>query len=323
MRAAFAFRLLDKHMNQFIHVCNECPPEKRGAIPEGYKNNIHWQLGHVLYITHREVLGLSKQPLILPESYKTLFAYGTKPADWTEEPPEWNVLITQLKELRTYIHDTLQDRLDEPVSENFLHAETIGELIYASTMHIFYHQGIIYGMNKSLKAVVIEASDTAIFAGGCFWHMEKSFRELEGVTDVSTGYTGGKDDNPTYKKVVSQTSDHLEAVEIQFDPNVITYEELLLNFWKNVDPTNAGDRSAVFYRSPAQKEIVEASKKELAAARQYSKPVLTKIAAASTFYKAEDEHQNYYKRVRGAVKKTMNKYYSDPRYLEQNMWDWE
>ncbi|CAH1210836.1 Peptide methionine sulfoxide reductase MsrA [Paenibacillus allorhizoplanae] len=337
MRAEFAFRLLDKHINQFIHACNQCPPDKRSVIPEGYKNNVHWHLGHVLYIAQFDVLGLSNQHLVLPESYKTFFAYGTKPMDWKEEPPEWDVLIAHLKVLRNYIHDTLQDKLDEPVSENFLRAETIGELIYATTLHVSYHQGIIYGMNKTLRSHAIEAhdvlpavnessstsSDTAIFAGGCFWHMEKSFRELEGVTDVYTGYTGGKDDKPTYKKVVSKTSDHLESVEIHYDPNVITYEELLQNFWKNVDPTAPGDHSAIFYTSPEQKEIVEASRKELDASKQFSKPVVTKIAAASTFYKAEDEHQNYYKRVRLAVKNTMNKYFSDPRYLEQNMWDWE
>ncbi|NQX58705.1 peptide-methionine (S)-S-oxide reductase MsrA [Paenibacillus qinlingensis] len=339
MRAEFALRLLDKHMNQFIHVCNQCPPDKRGVIPEGYTNNIHWHLGHVLYIAQLEVLGLSKQTMVLPESYKGFFAYGTKPTDWKEEPPEWNVLIAHLKELCNYILDTLQDRLDEPVSENFLHAENIGELIYATTMHVSYHHGIVYGMNKSLKSQANEAqdqdvltavnessipsTDRAVFAGGCFWHMEKSFRELEGVTDVYTGYTGGKDDKPTYEKVVSKTSDQLESVEIHYDPNVITYEELLQNFWKNVDPTDASDHSAIFYTSPEQKEIVEASQKDLEASEQYSKPVVTKIAAASTFYKAEDEHQNYYKRARVAVKKTLNKYFSDPRYLEQNMWDWE
>lgn len=325
MRAEFVFRVFDKHMNQFIHVLNQCSPEKRRAIPKGFKNNIHWHLGHVLVITQFDVLGLSEQPTILPESYRTFFAYGSKPTDWKEEPPAWDELIAKLKELRNYIHETLKDRLDEPVEDNFLKAQNIGELIYSTSLHLFYHQGIVYGMMKSLKAQVVEAkevTDTAIFAGGCFWHMEETFQQLDGVSSVYTGYTGGQDDNPTYKKVVSKTSDHLESIEVHYNPNVITYDELLQAFWINVDPTDAGNQSAIFYTSHEQKKLVEASRKKLDESKRLNKPIVTQIAAATPFYRAEDEHQNYYKRVRLAIKHKVNNFFSDyTRSYDQNMWE--
>lgn len=321
MRAEFVFRVFDKHINQLINVCNQCPPEKRRVIPEGFKNNIHWHLGHVLVVMQFDVLALSEQPIILPESYRAFFAYGTKPTDWKEEPPEWDVLIAKLKELRNYIHETLKDRLNEPVKENFLQAQNIGELIHSTSLHLFYHQGIVYGMIKSLKSKVAEAqdvlttvnespntsSDTAIFAGGCFWHMEDTFQKLDGVSSVYTGYTGGHDKNPTYKKVVSKTSDHLEAVEVHYNPSVIMYDELLQIFWRNVDSTGSG-HSAIFYTSHEQKELAEASRKELDSSKRFHKPVVTKIAAATTFYKAEDEHQDYYEKTRSATRYKLSEF---------------
>ena len=322
MRAEFVFRIFDKHINQLIRVCKQCPPEKRRVIPEGFSNNIHWHLGHVLVTTEFDVLSLSEQPSILPESYKSFFAYGSKPADWKEEPPEWDLLISKLKELRNHIHEVLKDRLDEPVKENFLHAQTISELIYLTAMHMFYHQGIIYGMMKSLEAKVTEPqavpSDTAIFAGGCFWHMEETFQQLEGVSNVYTGYTGGHDTNPTYVKVVSNTTDHLESVEVHFNPNEITYEELLQVFWSNIDPTaggHYGDRgnehqSAIFYKNNEQKEQAEISRHKLRESKRFDKPIATEIAAATTFYKAEDEHQNFYEKTRSATKYRMSEFNS-------------
>ncbi|WP_420808637.1 peptide-methionine (S)-S-oxide reductase MsrA [Cohnella luojiensis] len=148
-------------------------------------------------------------------------------------------------------------------------------------------------------------SDTAIFAGGCFWHMEEAFQELKGVSSVYTGYTDGHKENPTYEEVLSETTGHLESVEVHYNPNVISYDELLQVFWRNVNPTDAGgqfgDRghsyqSAIFYANNEQKELAEASEKELEASKRFDKPVVTKIAAASTFYKAENEHQDYYKK---------------------------
>lgn len=147
--------------------------------------------------------------------------------------------------------------------------------------------------------------ETAIFAGGCFWHMEESFEKLDGVLRVESGYTGGHKENPTYAEVGSGTTGHLESVEVRYNPNQITYDNLLQVFWQNVDPTDAdgqfvdrGDEylSAVFYTSNEQKELAEASRDALVASKRFDKPIVTKISSASTFYKAEVEHQDYYKK---------------------------
>ncbi|SFT13260.1 peptide-methionine (S)-S-oxide reductase MsrA [Paenibacillus sp. BC26] len=308
MRDEFVLRLVNKHIKQLIRVLNQCPPEKRSIVPEGYKNNIHWHLGHVLVITHFDVLILSEQTGLLPDHYQDFFAYGSKPADWQGEPPEWDELIAKLKELNHHIHETLKDRLDEPVRENALHTQNIGELIYLTAVHMKYHQGVVYGMLNSLKSRTAEAQDdlttvnenavtpneTAIFTGGCFWHMEEVFQKLGGVSDVYTGYSGGQDTNPTYNKVVSKTTDQLESVEVHYNPDRVTYDELLKVFWQNVDPTD--DQSAIFYKGQEQRERAEASRKELRSSRWFHKPIGTKIAEATPFYKAEDEHQDYYKK---------------------------
>ncbi|SDX94526.1 DinB family protein [Paenibacillus sp. CF384] len=152
MREEFALRQLNKHIKKFIRVLNQCPPEKRVLIPEGFINNIHWHLGHVLVVTHYDVLVLSEQQDNLPGRYQEFFAYGTKPADWQGEPPEWDELVTKLKELNKHIRETLKDRLNEPIRENVLHAENIGELIYLTALHMHYHQGVVYGMLQSLQA---------------------------------------------------------------------------------------------------------------------------------------------------------------------------
>ncbi|SFD84953.1 DinB superfamily protein [Paenibacillus catalpae] len=153
MRAEYVFHVLNKHLDQLIEVFNNCPPEKRNVIPDGFKNHIHWHLGHVLAVTQFHVFGLAEQAPIFPESYDNLFAYGTKPADWQEDEklPQWEVLIAQLNELRQAIHETFENRLDEPVNENFLKAQNIGELIYATSLHMFYHQGVVYGIIHALK----------------------------------------------------------------------------------------------------------------------------------------------------------------------------
>ncbi|REE69724.1 DinB family protein [Paenibacillus taihuensis] len=151
MSEDFVWRVFDKHMNQLIRLFKKCPPEQRRVIPDGFHNNVHWHLGHVLYITQHEVLGLSERPLVLPESYEDFFAFGTKPADWKEDPPEWDLLIAQLKELRHYIHESLEHRLTEPVGENFLRARDISELVSLTSLHLSYHQGVVYGMLKSMN----------------------------------------------------------------------------------------------------------------------------------------------------------------------------
>jgi peptide methionine sulfoxide reductase msrA/msrB len=149
------------------------------------------------------------------------------------------------------------------------------------------------------------STDTAIFAGGCFWHMEEAFAKLKGVKSVYTGYTGGPEKNPTYHEVGSGATGHVEAVEVHYDPNVVSYDELLQTFWRNIDPTDAngqfGDRgtpyeSGIFYTNNEQKVAAEASKKELEDSKRFDKPIVTKIEAATTFYNAESEHQNYYEK---------------------------
>nr|WP_328585742.1 peptide-methionine (R)-S-oxide reductase MsrB [Rossellomorea aquimaris] len=150
-------------------------------------------------------------------------------------------------------------------------------------------------------------SDYAIatFAGGCFWCMEPPFEKLDGVYSVISGYTGGEEKNPTYDEVSSKQTGHVEAVQIQYDPDVITYEQLLKVFWRQIDPTDAGgqfvDRgpqyvSGIFYHSEEQKQQAEASKQELADSGRFDKDLVTEILPAKTFYKAEEYHQDYYKK---------------------------
>jgi peptide methionine sulfoxide reductase msrA/msrB len=147
--------------------------------------------------------------------------------------------------------------------------------------------------------------EIATFAGGCFWCMEHPFDELEGVKEVISGYTGGEKENPTYKEVCMGGTGHLEAVQITFDPSKITYAELLDVFWKQIDPTDPTGQfvdkgsqylSAIFYHGEKQKELAEKSKKELNNSGRFDEPIVTEIREAMKFYKAEDYHQDYYKK---------------------------
>ena len=143
----------------------------------------------------------------------------------------------------------------------------------------------------------------ATFAGGCFWCIESAFDEVEGVLQVISGYTGGHCKNPTYKEVCNQETGHLEAVQITYNPEVIPYEELLIIFWQQIDPTDPGgqfkDRgesyqTAIFYHNEDQHILAEASKKALDESKRFEKPIVTKILPASTFYPAEDYHQGFH-----------------------------
>lgn len=147
--------------------------------------------------------------------------------------------------------------------------------------------------------------EKATFAGGCFWCMEPPFEQLKGVVSVTSGYTGGTKVNPTYEEVSSGATGHTEAVEVAYDPSQITYQELLEVFWRNVDPTTpdaqfadhgAQYRTAVFYHNESQKRLAEASKEKLAKSGKFAKPIVTEVEPASTFYPAEDYHQDYYKK---------------------------
>lgn len=146
-----------------------------------------------------------------------------------------------------------------------------------------------------------ENLSTAIFAGGCFWCMEKPFDELPGVVSTTSGYTGGTIENPTYNQVSSGGTGHYEAMEVRYDPKQISYDQLLETFWVNVDPVDSkgqfcdkGDqyRSAIFYETPAQQQEATASKEKIA--ERLKSAIATEILPAATFYDAEDYHQNYY-----------------------------
>ena len=145
--------------------------------------------------------------------------------------------------------------------------------------------------------------EEAIFAGGCFWCMQAPFEKVKGVSSVVAGYTGGEGKDPTYEDYAEKG--HVEAIDVKFDPAQITYSQLLDVFWRQIDPTDAGGqfvdrgpqyRSAIFYLNDEQKRLAEKSKQDLAASGKFDKPIVTEILKASVFYKAEDYHQDYYKK---------------------------
>ncbi len=148
---------------------------------------------------------------------------------------------------------------------------------------------------------------TAIFAAGCFWHVEHRFRNVGGVIEVESGYTGGHVAEPSYKQVCSGDTGHAEAVRVQYDPETIGYEALLEVFWRSHDPTQHNRqgpdigtqyRSAIFYLDQEQRELAEASRAR--AGERYRDPIATEITAAGPFYRAEEYHQRYFEK-HGAV----------------------
>ncbi len=153
-------------------------------------------------------------------------------------------------------------------------------------------------------AAAEEKEATAIFAGGCFWCVEADFEKLPGVIKAESGYTGGKVQNPTYEQVSAGGTGHAEAVRVWYDPQKVTYEQLLDYFWHHVDPTvkdrqfcdvGAQYRTAIFYENDAQRAAAEASKAALEKGGRLPR-IYTEIAPAGTFYLAEDYHQDYYKK---------------------------
>lgn len=145
----------------------------------------------------------------------------------------------------------------------------------------------------------------AYFAGGCFWCTEADFEKLEGVSEVVSGYMGGTTENPTYQEVSSNTTGHREVIEVRYDPEAISYQDLLSTFWRVHDPTDAGgsfvDRgesytSAIFYVDEAQERLARGAKEALDASSKFNEPIATAIEEAETFYRAEDYHQDYYSR---------------------------
>ena len=143
----------------------------------------------------------------------------------------------------------------------------------------------------------------ATFAGGCFWCLESDFDHVPGVLSTVSGYTGGNVKNPTYHQVSEGGTGHAEAVEITYDPTKVTYEQLLIYFWHHVDPTQKDGqfcdighqyRTAIFVHDDEQRKLAEASRKNVAA--ELGKPIYTEIQEAGPFYKAEDYHQDFYKK---------------------------
>lgn len=157
--------------------------------------------------------------------------------------------------------------------------------------------------------------ERAIFAGGCFWCMVEPFETRPGIIMVVSGYTGGTVVNPTYDQVATQTTGHVEAVEIIFDNRVVTYADLVAIFWQITDPTDAGGqindrgqqyRPVIFVQNQKQRQIAEDSKKSLIASKRYQKPIVTTIEAATTFWPAENYHQQFYKKNRQRYQRIEN-----------------
>jgi peptide-methionine (S)-S-oxide reductase len=145
-------------------------------------------------------------------------------------------------------------------------------------------------------------TEKATFAAGCFWGVESAFRQVPGVIDAVSGYSGGTKDEPTYEDVCTGRTGHAESVEVEFDPAKVSYGQLLDVFWENHDPTTLNRqgpdvgtqyRSAVFFHDEAQRKEAEASKERLEKSGRYRRPIVTEISPAQTFWRAEEYHQRY------------------------------
>ena len=146
--------------------------------------------------------------------------------------------------------------------------------------------------------------EQAIFGAGCFWCVEAIFESMEGVENVQAGYTGGNTENPTYEEICSGKTNHVEVIQLDFNPQIISFKKLMDYFWKSHDPTTLNRqgadigtqyRSAVFYNSEEQKEIAEQSLKDADNSGMYINPIVTEITLLSEFYSAEEYHQDYFR----------------------------
>jgi peptide-methionine (S)-S-oxide reductase len=174
----------------------------------------------------------------------------------------------------------------------------------------FWLRGILPGAEGKQASTINHPTpgvklETATFGGGCFWHVEEDFREVEGVVSTVVGFEGGTKPEPTYADVCTNQTGHVEVVQLQFDPSRITFDQLLDAFFQMHDPTSVDRqgldegtqyRSVIFYHTPEQKVTAEAYKVKLEKNGQYSQPIVTKIVPASTFWKAEEYHQQYYEK---------------------------
>ncbi len=167
----------------------------------------------------------------------------------------------------------------------------------------------------------------ATFAGGCFWCMQGPFDFLDGVISTMVGYIGGNIENPSYEEVSTGITGHFEAVEVLYDPQKISYKELLEVFWRNIDPTTRNQqfadrgsqyRTAIFYHNEEQKKLAERSKSKLEKSGKFDKPIVTEIVEATSFYPAEDYHQDYYKK--NPFRYEMYKHGSGRTRFVERMW---
>ncbi len=149
------------------------------------------------------------------------------------------------------------------------------------------------------------ATDIAIFAGGCFWCVESDFDTVPGVISTTSGYTGGHVENPSYEQVSGKHTGHAEAVEVVFDPQKVSYSQLVEFFWRSIDPTTKDQqfcdvgspyRTAIFVRGPEQRAVAETSLAALQKSKPFEAPIVTEITDAGPFYPAEDYHQDYYRK---------------------------
>ncbi|MDJ0808052.1 MAG: peptide-methionine (S)-S-oxide reductase MsrA [Gammaproteobacteria bacterium] len=160
----------------------------------------------------------------------------------------------------------------------------------------------LVGFSLTSQAQTV-AYEQAILAGGCFWCVEADFEALEGVVDVVSGYSGGKISNPTYRQVTAGGTGHLEAVQVTYDPSVISYAEILDHYWRHIDPTRDDGqfcdrgpeyRPAIFYQGARQKTMAEHSRVTLERTKPFPDAIKVELIPASTFYPAEDYHQDFY-----------------------------
>jgi peptide-methionine (S)-S-oxide reductase len=164
------------------------------------------------------------------------------------------------------------------------------------------------GAARRVEGTGLEGAERATFAAGCFWGVEASFREIEGVLQTSVGYTGGRTTDPTYQQVCSHTTGHAEAVDVWFDPTMVSYTDLLKTFWSIHNPTTPDQqgwdignqyRSAIFFHDAEQERLAIASRDDQQGA--LTRQIVTEITPASSFYAAEDYHQRYFEKHRGAA----------------------
>ncbi|TGK07607.1 peptide-methionine (S)-S-oxide reductase [Leptospira semungkisensis] len=164
---------------------------------------------------------------------------------------------------------------------------------------------IISSYSNSHFAKDANNTETAIFAGGCFWCMEGPFEKLPGVISVVSGYTGGKEKNPTYEDVGYGRTGHRESVLVTYDPKKVNYAVLLDTYWRQIDPTDAGGqfadrgnqyRTAIYYKNESQRKLAQEFKDKIGASGKFSAPIAVEILPASEFYPAEEYHQDYYKK---------------------------